>query len=461
LSAVRIAVLLSLAAPALARGQGQHEHMTAPAPSLAGPDGISMRRMSSGTAWLPDSGPLHGHHVMLGDWTVMVHYSAFFQYIREFGIRGGYQFGSVNWVMLAATRALGGAEGRGGAVRLRVMASAEPWTVGATGYPELLQVVEPYRGDLLTDRQHPHDLVSEAAAQYERNVASNLALSLYAGPVGEPALGPVAFMHRPSAEYDPIAPLGHHLQDFTHTSFGVVTVGAFTRSLKLEASAFNGAHPDEDRTGFDPVRLNSYGGRITVNPHPEWSVATWFGHLAAQPGAHAHDAFDRVGLSVIHARRDWSSALVWAANVEDARLRNSVLLESTVRLARRLRASRARYRRAHARLRAQSRGVSLIGGDGRGPGDGAGPAGGAETVLREQEPGGGDDLGERRTEIALNRRCERATTHAPADDLPRRRTRAAAPALAERASCSDWALLGRAPMCRRLPSTSRWGSSAR
>jgi hypothetical protein len=332
LSAVRIAVLLSLAAPALARGQGQHEHMMAPAPSLAGPDGISMRRMSSGTAWLPDSGPLHGHHVMLGDWTVMVHYSAFFQYIREFGIRGGYQFGSVNWVMLAATRALGGAEGRGGAVRLRVMASAEPWTVGATGYPELLQVVEPYRGDLLTDRQHPHDLVSEAAAQYERNVASNLALSLYAGPVGEPALGPVAFMHRPSAEYDPIAPLGHHLQDFTHTSFGVVTVGAFTRSIKLEASVFNGAHPDEDRTGFDPVRLNSYGGRITVNPHPEWSVATWFGHLAAQPGAHAHDAFDRVGLSVIHARRDWSSALVWAANVEDARLRNSVLLESTVRL---------------------------------------------------------------------------------------------------------------------------------
>lgn len=295
-----------------------------PAPSLAGPDGVSMRRMSSGTAWLPDSSALHGHHVMPDDWTVMVHYSLFLQYIRESGTRGAYQFGSVNWIMAAATHALAG-----GAMRFRAMASAEPWTVGARGYPELLQVAEPYQGDVVTDHQHPHELASEAAAQYERAVAPNLALSLYGGPVGEPALGPVAYMHRPSAEYDPLAPLGHHLQDVTHTSFGVVTFGLFTRSVKLEGSAFNGAHPDEDRTDFDPVRLDSYSGRLTVNPGPEWSVAGWFGHLATQSGAHAHEALDRVGLSVMHGRRDWSSTLIWGANVEDGRLRNSVLVEST------------------------------------------------------------------------------------------------------------------------------------
>src|SRR2546425_12014639 len=63
----------------------------------------------------------------------------------------------------------------------------------------------------------------------------------------------------------------------------------------------------------------------SVNPGPEWSVAGWFGHFAPQSGAHAHEAFDRVGLSVIHGRRDWSSTLVWGANIENGRLRNSVL----------------------------------------------------------------------------------------------------------------------------------------
>ena len=301
--------------------------MTPPAPTPARPVDLSMRRMGSGTAWLPDSGPLPGHHVMLGDWMVMVHYSLFLQYIREYGTRGAYQVGSVNWVMLAAAHPLAG-----GALRLRAMASAEPWTVGARGYPELLQVAEPYQGDIVTDHQHPHELLSETAVQYDRAVGSDLALSIYGGPVGEPALGPVAYMHRPSAEYDPLAPLGHHLKDVTHTSFGVVTLGAFTRAVKLEGSAFNGAHPDENRTDFDPLRLDSYSGRLTVNPGPEWSVAGWFGHFAPQSGAHAHEAFDRVVLSVIHGRRDWSSTLVWGANIENGQLRNSVLVESTRQL---------------------------------------------------------------------------------------------------------------------------------
>jgi len=129
--------------------------MTPPAPTPARPVDLSMRRMGSGTAWLPDSGPLPGHHVMLGDWMVMVHYSLFLQYIREYGTRGAYQVGSVNWVMLAAAHPLAG-----GALRLRAMASAEPWTVGARGYPELLQVAEPYQGDIVTDHQHPHELLS-------------------------------------------------------------------------------------------------------------------------------------------------------------------------------------------------------------------------------------------------------------------------------------------------------------
>lgn len=288
---------------------------------------LSMRRMSSGTAWLPDAAPMRGVHLRVGGWEMMAHGSAFLEYIRDFGTRGSYQFGSVNWVMAVASRPLAG-----GALRVRAMASAEPWTVGARGYPELLQVAEPYHGDLVTDRQHPHELLAEAAAQFERPLGSDLALSLYAGPVAEPALGPVAYMHRPSAADDPIAPLGHHLQDVTHTSFGVITLGAFTRSVKVEASAFNGAHPDDDRTNIDPVRLDSYSARVTVNPGRDWSVAGWFGHIAAQSGAHTHDAVDRLGLSLTHAGNGWSSTLIWGADVDAGQLRNSLLLEGEIRL---------------------------------------------------------------------------------------------------------------------------------
>src|SRR3989442_1359608 len=114
----------------------------------------------------------------------------------------------------------------------------------------------------------------ELAALYERPVAQNLALSLYLAPVGEPAVGPVAFPHRPSAADDPLAPISHHWQDGTHITFGVVTAGVFTREVKLEASWFNGREPDENRTNFDYTgrRLDSYSARLTVNPGSCWRV---------------------------------------------------------------------------------------------------------------------------------------------------------------------------------------------
>ena len=60
---------------------------------------------------------------------------------------------------------------------------------------------------------------------------TGLAWSVYAAPSGEPALSPVAFMHRPSAMDNPPAPLGHHWQDATHVSFGVLTGALFSKLL--------------------------------------------------------------------------------------------------------------------------------------------------------------------------------------------------------------------------------------
>jgi len=270
-----------------------------------------------------------GYHWSLGRWTVMAHGSVFFQYDRQFGTRADDQVGSVNWVMVMAGR-----PAAGGTVRFRAMVSAEPLTVTARGYPQLLQVAEPYRGGILTDRQHPHDVVSELSFAYEHTVGSNVAGSVYAAPVGEPALGPVTYLHRPSAAYDPATPLGHHTQDFTHTSFGVVTLGAFTRQLRLEASAFNGAHPDDVRTDFDAVHLDSYAARLSFNPTAQWSVAGWFGHVAATGGAHAHGALDRFGASVLHTRGTWSTAFVYGADLPTGAGHplNTLLLESTLEL---------------------------------------------------------------------------------------------------------------------------------
>ena len=45
--------------------------------------------------------------------------------------------------------------------------------------------------------------------------------------------GPVAFMHRPSAENIVLAPLGHHTFDSTHVSFGVISAADNPRNLQL------------------------------------------------------------------------------------------------------------------------------------------------------------------------------------------------------------------------------------
>jgi hypothetical protein len=71
----------------------------------------------------------------------------------------------------------------------------------------------------------------EVGAQYDRAVTKQVGISVYAAPAGEPALGPVAFMHRLSAMDNLAAPLGHHWQDATHVSFGVLTGGIFTRRV--------------------------------------------------------------------------------------------------------------------------------------------------------------------------------------------------------------------------------------
>jgi hypothetical protein len=184
----------------------------------------------------------------------------------------------------------------------------------------------------------------ELVADYAVPLTRTVGLELYGGPVGEPALGPVAVPHRPSASSDPFAPLGHHWQDATHISFGVVTAGIFTHDAKLEASIFNGREPDQHRTDFDLATphnptLDSYSVRATVNPAPAWSVAAWYGYIRSPEQLTPEVSLHRMGASLltsasVGAAGQWSNAIIYSANLysNDSRLSNSALAETNLDL---------------------------------------------------------------------------------------------------------------------------------
>jgi len=301
------------------------------------PLGVSMDRLGSGTTWIPDAVTLPSARFMTGGWDLMLHGFIFGQYNKQSGPRGDAQFGSLNWGMFMASR-----EVAGGRFQARTMLSLDPATVTARGYPLLLQSGEVHEGEAIRDRQHPHDFWMELGVMYERPVSQNLALSFYAAPSGEPALGPTAFMHRPSAMDNPFAPLGHHWQDATHISFGVLTAGVFGRSWKLEGSIFNGREPDEERWDFDEINLDSYSGRLTVNPDSNWSMSAGFGYLASPEALSPDESIHRFTAAVLHGRKlgtdgQWASTVVYGVNKSshDTKASHSMALETEAILDRR------------------------------------------------------------------------------------------------------------------------------
>lgn len=274
---------------------------------------------------------------MAGSWMLMAHGDIDVYVDRQDGPRGATQVGSTNWIMGMATRPLGP-----GMIHLDGMLSAEPWTVGSGGYPLLLQSGETYAGQPLHDRQHPHNLFMELSTMYEQPIGAGLAASVYLAPVGEPALGPVAFMHRPSAQSDPFASIAHHWQDVTHITFGVATVAIYSRVVKFEASVFNGREPDEHRTSIELRPLDSWSVRLDANPGMAWSLNASVGYLKRPEDLRPDVAQRRFGASVMRTVKvdksgEWASALIYGANEPIASgvpqaIEHSVVAESNVDL---------------------------------------------------------------------------------------------------------------------------------
>jgi hypothetical protein len=329
-----LAVLLG-ARPAFATSEVEDaphsagDQMSMAMAGLYGPYGMS--REASGTSWQPDSTPLEGIMGMRGPWMGMVHGFIDLIYDEQGGPRGASKTFSTSMLMLMARREL-----TGGAFGLRLMLSADP-LMGADGYPLLFQTGETADGHTpLIDRQHPHNLLMEAAGTYSHDLSPQSSLFLYAGLAGEPALGPPAYMHRFSGMDNPEAPLTHHWMDSTHISYGVVTGGFIWQDVKLEASAFNGREPDQHRYDVELRPLDSWSARLSYNPGRDWSLQTSYGYLASPEQLQPNVSVRRTTASVSYNAPlsfPWQTTFAWGRNdPSTGQASDGWLLESEARL---------------------------------------------------------------------------------------------------------------------------------
>jgi hypothetical protein len=284
----------------------------------------------SGTAWQPVSVPAYEWMWTYHGWEMMAHGVIFIDYNQQGGPRGEGKAESVNWGMTMEQHPLGR-----GSILLRQMFSAESLTSPHPGFPELFQTGETYHGEPLVDHQHPHNVFAELSALYTLPLTRRISWELYGGPSAEPALGPVTYIHRASASELPLAPLSHHLQDSTHTSFGVVTTGFTFDWVKLEASAFNGHEPNEERWSIQLAPLDSWSARAFAAPTRNWTAQYSIGYLvkpeALEPGNQWRET-SSVEYNHPLAAGNWATTAIWGRVHQTATntILNSYLLESTL-----------------------------------------------------------------------------------------------------------------------------------
>ncbi|WP_448698967.1 hypothetical protein ACFGVR_18855 [Mucilaginibacter sp. AW1-3] len=304
---------------------------------------LPMNRNGSGTSWLPDQSPMYAYMLTAGKWNLMFHGAVFLRYttqnLNSDGKRGqAAKFDAPNWAMAMAQHKVG----ENGLFSANLMMSADALTEGGYGYPLVFQSGESWKNVPLVDRQHPHDLFAELAVGYTQALNKDADLTGYFGYPGEPALGPVTFMHRPSAMNDPDATLAHHWQDATHITFGVATLGFRYKIARIEASVFNGHEPDENRYNFDKPVFNSYSYRLSVNPNDHWAMQFSQGYIKGPEALNPLENILRTTASIskqynFNDDKFISSALIWGYNhVEEpgggTANEHSITAESNVQL---------------------------------------------------------------------------------------------------------------------------------
>jgi hypothetical protein len=299
---------------------------------------LPMNRNGSGTGWLPDESPMNGYMLHKGKWMLMFHGSIFLRYtssdITKEGSRGSSMWDAPNWFMGMVQRKIGD----DGLLKFSLMMSLDRLTEGGSGYPLLFQSGETWEGKRLVDRQHPHDLFSELSIGYTQRLSKDIDITGYFGYPGEPALGPVAFMHRVSSSNNPDAPLSHHWQDASHITFGVATLGFRYNMFKIESSIFTGSEPDENRYNFDKPKFDSYSYRLSINPNKNFAIQLSQGFIKSPEALEPGVDVTRTTASIIHSHnfsktRNISTTFAWGLNDKGHdHKEHSFLLESNMQL---------------------------------------------------------------------------------------------------------------------------------
>jgi hypothetical protein len=269
--------------------------------------------LASGTNLNPIAWPMPMLMQRKASWTLMFMGQGFLVATQQSGPRGGDKLYFTNWGMASAQHSLGS-----GQIMFDVMLSLEPATVTNRSYPLLFQTGETAYGKPLLDAQHPHDFFMGLSVQYVLPLGQHTLLHFYYAVIGDPALGPVAFPHRASAQELPEAALGHHWEDSTHIASNVATVGIKYRWIRLEGSGFHGAEPDENRWNIDWDKMDSYSGRVSVLPSTNWTAQFSAGRLTKPEPLEAGDVI-RTTASIEYTRlrtsgEAWSTSAIWGRN---------------------------------------------------------------------------------------------------------------------------------------------------
>jgi hypothetical protein len=267
----------------------------------------------AGTAVNPESGSMAMPARKIGNWNLISHGYAFLNNIQQTGPRGDDQTFSTNHLMFIYSREFN----EKSALWIRTMFSLEPATVDDRRYPLLFQTGETAFEEPIVDGQHPHDFFMELSVQYALQLNDDTLLHFYAAPVGDPAIGPVAYPHRLSAQELPVATLSHHLQDSTHIVFDVLTAGIKYKFARLEFSGFHGTEPDEHRWNIDYGPINSWSTRFTLSPAQNWTAQFSTGHLK-DPEEHEPGDIHRTTASITNytplSKGSWATSLIWGHN---------------------------------------------------------------------------------------------------------------------------------------------------
>jgi hypothetical protein len=315
--------------------QMQGMRMNHPGEMKMSPENFSqeiLEHATSGTSAEPNSTPVPMLMAHKGAWALMFHANVFLTALQQSSPRGGDKFFSTNWFMGMAQRSAGP-----GVLTARAMLSLEPATVTDRRYPLLFQQGETAFGVPIADGQHPHDFFMELATLYDLKLGERNLLSFYFAPVGDPAIGPIAYPHRASAMENPLASLGHHQQDSTHIASDVLTVGFTHGMARIEASGFHGREPDEFRWNVDQGKIDSWSLRMTLQPGQNWSGQVSYARIASPEALFPAEDQARATASIMYNRPlqngNWASTLLWGRtnSVQARSVFNSYLFESTLR----------------------------------------------------------------------------------------------------------------------------------